>query len=89
MPSGPIEDENGVAAGGHLRRDFGQVLVHGQGVGAGHDKGGADVASRTDRAEDIGPGIARVLHPTRTVAFIGPNIGESSLLSDARLVLPP
>lgn len=89
MPTGAVEDKDGVAARGYLSGDFHQVFVHGFGVGAGQDKGGADVAGRANRAENIGPLIARVLGSGGSASLFRPNVGQPALLSDARLVLPP
>lgn len=89
VPSGPVENENGMASGLDLGGDFGQMLIHGLCVGAGHDKGGPDIACGADSTEDIGPGIACVLQLAGPAALVGPGVGECSLLPDAGLILPP
>ncbi len=53
MPSGLIEDEDGVSTGCHLGRDFIEVPLHGLGVAARQNESRADAALGTDGAEDI------------------------------------
>lgn len=89
MPSGAVEDEDGVVPGLDLGGDLGQVQVHGLGIGVGQNQGGADVTSGAHGAEDVRPGVAGVLDPARPGALLGPNVGQGSLLPDTGLVLPP
>ena len=53
MPSGPVEDENGVGALGDVARDFVEVELHHVSVGVGQHEGRPDAAGRADRAEQI------------------------------------
>ena len=54
MPSGLIEDENGVGAGGDLGGDLVEMKLHGLGVAGGQHEGGTGSALRAYRAEQIG-----------------------------------
>jgi hypothetical protein len=44
MPSGLIEDENGVGAGGDLGGDLVEMKLHGLGVAGGQHEGGTGSA---------------------------------------------
>ena len=39
VPSGLVEDNDGMSAGGDLRADFREMQVHGLGVGVGENQG--------------------------------------------------
>jgi hypothetical protein len=52
MPSGLIEEQDGVGAGCDVEGDFFEVHVHGLTVAAGHDDAGAFALGRADRAKD-------------------------------------
>ena len=54
-----------------------------------HDQGAADIAGRTDRAEDVARAIALILRLAWTCAFFGPLINQAVLLADAGFVLEP
>ena len=54
MPSGLIEDENGVGAGGDLGGDLVEMKLHGLGVAGGQHECGTGSALRASRAEQIG-----------------------------------
>ena len=54
MPSGLIEDENGVGAGGDLGGDLVEMKLHGLGVAGGQHEGGTGSALRAYCAEQIG-----------------------------------
>lgn len=89
VPAGTVENENGVTAGHHLGGNLDEVLVHRLGVGPRQDESGADVASRTDSAKDIGPGIAGIFQLAWSRALLSPDVAQGALLSDPSLVLPP
>jgi len=61
MPSGLIEEQDGVGAGRDVEGDFLEVHVHGLAVAAGHDDAGAFSLGRADRAKDPGRCPALVL----------------------------
>ena len=53
VPTGAVEDEDGVRAGGDLGGDLVEVELHHLGVGEGQRQRRAFAASGTDRAEEI------------------------------------
>ena len=69
MPSGLIEDENGVGAGRDLGGDLVEMKLHGLGVADRQHKRGAGSVLRTDRAEQIGRLRALIMDGRRTRAF--------------------
>ncbi len=89
MPSGLIDEEDGVGAWCHLGRDFIQMPLHGLGVAVGQNEGRPDTTLGTDGAKDIDR--LRALVPGRP----GPGSpwrpapGDLVLLADPRFVLPP
>ena len=54
MPARAIKDKRGMRAGRHRFGDFLEMLVHGFGVGVGHNKPCAHPTVRADGAEQIG-----------------------------------
>jgi hypothetical protein len=54
VPSGSVEQQDGVGALGDVARDFVEVKLHHVGVGVGQGERGADAAGGADRAEQIG-----------------------------------
>ena len=89
VPSGLIEDEHGVGSQRYLGRDFVEMPLHGLGVAARQDEGGADAAFGTDGAKDIGRLGALVLGGPGPGAAFRPAPGDPVLLADPRFVLPP
>jgi len=51
MPSGLVEDENGVSAGINFGSDFVDVQLHGFSIAEGQDEGGTAAEFGTDGAE--------------------------------------
>lgn len=66
VPTGSVENEDGVAAGSDLAADFGQVQGHGFDVDRRQDQRGRRLPRRTDGAEDVDPGIATISRCWRT-----------------------
>ena len=60
VPTGLIEKDHGVAAGGDLFGDFGEMQVHRFGVAARQDQGSTFSVFRADGAENVGRGGALV-----------------------------
>jgi hypothetical protein len=89
MPSGPVEDENGVGALGDVARDFVEVELHHVGVGIRQREGGADAAGWADRAEQIGVVIALVGGLPWPRSALGPLPNLAVLLADPGLVFEP
>lgn len=89
MPAGPVHHEHDVRAGCDAVADLGEVEVHHVGIGEGQHQRCACAARRADRAEQVSPAIALVARRCRSRSALGPDPGERTLLTDARLVLPP
>ncbi len=53
MPSGSVKEQDGVTAGRHLAADLLEMQVHRFGIR--QDQSRADIATRTDSAEYVGP----------------------------------
>ena len=54
MPSGLVEEEDGMGAGRHGLGGLLQVQGHGLGCAAGEDEAGRLALGRADGAEDVG-----------------------------------
>ena len=66
VPSGLIEDENGVSTGGDFGCDFVEVKLHGLGVAGRQHEGCARSAFGADRTEQIGRLGALIVIGSRT-----------------------
>src|SRR5512134_1050098 len=73
----------------HLGCDFVQMPLHGLGVAAGEDEGGADAAIGTDGAEDVSRLGALIVRRRGAGTLLGPAAGDLVLLSDPGFILPP
>ncbi len=89
MPSGLIEQQDGMCPWGDVEGDLLEVHAHCLAVAAGHDDAGGLPFGRTDCAEQPCRGSPLVLGCRRPGATPGPAPGELGLLADAGLVLPP
>jgi len=89
VPSGLIEDENGVSAGTNFSSDLVDVQLHGFAIAEGQHEGGTDAEFGADGAEQIGRLRALVVAGPRSRARPGPAIGQLVLLADPHLVLEP
>jgi hypothetical protein len=89
MPTGLIENENGMRVridGGTDRRQMG---VHRLGIAPGQDKTDAFALLRTDRPKDIGRLGALIAWCAWPCSAFGPAPRQLVLLADPRLVLKP
>ena|SRR5271155_5427347 len=89
MPSGAIEQQDGVGALSDIARDLVEVKLHHVGVRVGQRQSRSDTASRTDRAEQIGVVVALVGGLSGPCSTPGPLADEAVLLADPGLVLKP
>ena len=89
MPAGPIEEDDGVGAGGYSLGDLGQMQGHGGGGAAGQDEGRALGLGGTDGAEDVGRAGPLITRRRRPCASAGPSSGNLVLLPDTRFVAKP
>lgn len=89
MPSGTIQDDDGMSARCDLRADLRQVQVHCVGIDMRQDQRRANAPGRTDGAENVGPFVSLIARLARTAARFRPDVGQAALLADPRFVLPP
>src|SRR4051794_2530471 len=89
VPARPVEHDHAVRPGRDVAADLGQVQAGGRGVGVGQDEGGTDGPLRTDRPEQVGPGVAAVAGRPGPGAAPRPDPGQRALLADAGLILEP
>ena len=76
-------------AGSHLGGDLVQMPLHGLGVAAGEDKGGADTAFGADGAKDVSGLGALVFGCHGAGPALGPASRDLVFLTDPGLILPP
>jgi hypothetical protein len=86
MPSGLIDEEDGVGSWCDLLGDFSQMQVHRLGIAGGQDQGRALALFRTDGTKDVGRGVALVTRSARASAALRPSAGDLVLLADTSLV---
>ena len=89
VPSGLVEQDDGMSAGGDHAGDFLEMGLHGMGIGAGHDEGGALGLGWGHGAEEIGALIALVLGLPGPGSLACPLAHQGVLLAEAHLVLEP
>ena len=89
MPSGLIEDQDGVSARRDLGCDLVEMTLHGFGVADRQHQGCAGSEFGADRTEHIGRLRALIVDGAGTRAFYGPAVGELVLLTHPHLVLEP
>jgi hypothetical protein len=89
MPSGLIDEEDGVGSWCDRLGDFREVEVHRFGIAEGQDQGRAVALFRADGTEDIGRCGSLVLRRTRASAALRPPACDLVLLADPSLVLEP
>ena len=89
MPSGLINEEDGVGSWRNRLGDFGQMQVHRFDVTGGQDQSRALSLLRADGSEDVGRGGALIPWSAWASAALGPPAGDLILLADPCLVLEP
>ena len=89
MPSGLIDEKDGVGVLCDCLGDFREVQVHRFGVAEGEDQSRALALFRADGAEDIGRCGSLIPRSARASAALGPPAGDLVLLADPCLVLEP
>ena len=89
MPTGAVEQQNGVGSGCDVVGYLVEVELHCLGIGEGHREGGADASGGTDGAEEIGAVVTLIGRLTRPRSAPGPLAHEAVLLADAGFVLKP
>ena len=86
MPSGLIDEEDGVGPWCDCLGDFGQMQVHRFGVAGREDQSRALSLLRADGSEDVGRGGALITRSARAGAALRPPAGDLVLLADTSLV---
>jgi hypothetical protein len=89
VPTGSVEQQNGVRAPGDGSGNFINVQLHGLSVGIGHGEGCAHAARRADGSEQIGVLVTLVGRLARTGSPPGPLADDAILLSDPGFILKP
>src|SRR3984893_11265450 len=89
MPSGSIEEKDGVTALRHPAANFLEMQVHRLRVGIRQDQGRTDIAMRADSAKYVGPFPALIPRRGWTAAALGPDASQCALLTNPGFVLPP
>ena len=89
MPSGLIDEKDGVGVLCDPLGDFREVQVHRFGVAEGEDQSRALALFRADGTEDIGRCGSLIPRRARASAALGPPAGDLVLLADTSLVLEP
>src|SRR6266850_8446864 len=89
MPSGLIDEEDGVGSWCDRLGDFREVQVHRFGIAGGQDQSRALAQFRADGTEDIGRCGSLIPRSARASAALRPPAGDLVLLADTSLVLEP
>lgn len=89
MPSGLIEQQQGVPAGADHLADLGEVQVHRRGVAQRQDQGSALALLGADGAEDVDRRIALILRRRGPGSAPRPAAGDAVLLADPGFVGKP
>jgi hypothetical protein len=89
VPSGLVDDEDGMGAGIDGGADLGQMGVHRLGVAPGPDQADGLALGRTDGAEDIGRLGSLIVRGAGSGSAPCPAPRDLVLLADPRFVLEP
>jgi hypothetical protein len=89
MPSGLIDEKDGMGSQCDGVGDFRQMQVHRLGIAGRQDQGDSLSLLRADGSEDVGRGGALIPRSARASAALGPPAGDLVLLADTSLVLEP
>ena len=89
MPSGLIDEKDGMGSRCDGVGDFGQMQVHRLGIAGGQDQGGSLSLLRADGSEDVGRGGALIPRSARASAALSPPAGDLVLLTNARFIREP
>src|SRR5664280_339427 len=89
MPSGLIDEEDGVASWRDRLGDLGQMQVHRFDVAEGQDQSRALALFRADGTEDVGRCGSLIPRSAWPSAALGPPAGDLVLLTNARFIREP
>ena len=88
MPSGLIDEKDGVGSWCDGVGDFRQMQVHRFGIAGRQDQGSSLSLLRADGSEDVGRGGALIPRSARASAALSPPAGDLVLLTNARFIRP-
>src|SRR5664280_1091066 len=89
MPSGLIDEKDGMGSWCDRLGDFGQMQVHRFGIAEGQDQSRALSLLRADGSEDVGRGGALIPRSAWASAALGPSARDLVLLTNARFIREP
>ena len=89
MPSGLIDEKDGMGSRFNGFGNFGQMQVHRLGVAGGQDQSSALSLLRADGSEDVGRGGALIPRSAWASAALGPSASDLVLLTNARFIREP
>lgn len=89
MPSGAVEDEDGVDIVVEGSGEAVEEQLHDGGADTGEHEGEVLAGGRSDRGEDVGPLVAVLAQARRTLALEPPAMTDPPLVADASLILEP
>ena len=89
MPSGAVEQQDGMSAHGDVARDFLEMELHRLGVGMGQGERCSDAAGWANRSEQIGVFVALICGLARPGSASCPLPNLAVLLADPGLVFKP
>lgn len=89
MPSGLIENDQGMSAAFNSGADLVQMCLHGVRVAPGHDETGAFPFCRADGAENISPLCALIMRGAGTRSSPRPAAGNLVFLPNSGFILEP
>jgi hypothetical protein len=89
MPSGLIDEEDGVGSWCDRLGNFGKMQVHGFGVAGGQDQSRTLSLLWADGSEDVGRCGSLIPRSARASAAFGPPAGDLVLLTNARFIREP
>src|SRR5258705_3154073 len=88
MPSGLIDEKDGMGSRCDGVGDFGQMQVHRLGIAGGQDQGGSLSLLRADGSEDGGRGGALIPPGARASGALCPPSGGLVFLTNTRFIRP-
>jgi hypothetical protein len=89
MPSGLVDEEDGVSSRCDRLGDFREVQIHRFGIAEGQDQSRALALFRADGSEDVGRCGALIPRRARAGAALRPPAGDLVLLANARFIREP
>src|SRR5664279_1867364 len=89
MPSGLIDEEDGMGSWCDRLGDFREVQVHRFDIAGGQDQSSALALFRADGTEDVGRGGSLIPRSARATAALRPPAGDLVLLADTSLGTRP